>query len=270
MAFQLWLADVLRGAGLTVREVPGWKTRGVEDFAPKGLIVHETQGSWTSSDAGEINVMVNGRAGLSGPIGHLYLSSTGHWHVVTAGFAHHVRVGWGGIFSGLGNHGLLGIEAQHGAGQPWTPPQYDSYVRGVAAILRHTGWKVAGHKEHQPGDKSDPGFDMSIFRADVAAAQMGDDMTPEQAEQLHNLHEMIFWNVRPWLESHIHVTATALKAIAERVDIDPAELDAIKAAAEAGAKAGVAATLTPETIAAAIPDDVAEQVVRLLAARLAQ
>jgi hypothetical protein len=182
MARLLWLADVLRAAGLTVYEVPGWRTRGDDSYGPvRGVIIHETRGSATSSDAGEIDVLVNGRVGLSGPIAQLYLSRTGAWHVVASGTCHHVRTGWGGPFNGLGNDALLGVEAQHGEAEDWAmkPVQYWSYVRGVAAILRHTGWPPpVGHKEHQPGDKPDPEFSMPAFRAQVAGATSGgvDDM----------------------------------------------------------------------------------------------
>ncbi len=179
MAFQLWLADVLRGAGLTVHEVAGWRTRSAAEdrdastYRPRGVIIHETRGSATSSDAGEIGVLVNGRVGLSGPIAQLYLGRNGHWHVVAAGMCHHVKTGWGGPFKGLGNSRLLGIEPAHSVAEDWArkPIQYESYVRGVAAILRHTGWPApVGHKEHQPGDKPDPEFNMDRFRLDVVRA----------------------------------------------------------------------------------------------------
>lgn len=190
MPGQLWLADVLRAAGLTVVEVDGWRSRSeggtaaereasAERFAPVGVVVHETRGSASSTDAAEINVLVNGRVGLSGPIAQLYLSRTGVWHVVAAGLCHHVRTGWGGPFAGLGNSRLLGVEAQHAESESWAdkPVQYASYVRGVAAIVRHAGWPPpVGHREHQPGDKPDPEFDMSRFRADVAAVTRGASM----------------------------------------------------------------------------------------------
>jgi|GEM_PF-1807672 hypothetical protein len=173
----LWLPTVLRAAGLTVHEVAGWKTRGADSFGPvRGITCHHTAGSRTSSDAGEIGVLVNGRPGLSGPIAQLYLSRTGDWHVVASGHCNHNLVGWAGPNEGYGNDSLLGVEAQHADGEPWTDRQYDSYVRGVAALVRHeaSGWdvtvaRVAGHKEHQPGAKSDPSFDMTAFRTRVRA-----------------------------------------------------------------------------------------------------
>ena len=183
----LWLPDVLRDAGLTVHEVAGWRTRGSDSWGPiRGITIHETRGSRTSTDAGEISVLVNGRPGLSGPIAQLYLSRTGAWHVVASGRANHNKVGWAGPNKGYGNSNLLGIEAQHAAGEPWTDRQYDSYVRGVAALVRRLGIpvsRVAGHKEHQPGEKSDPSIDMDKFRARVAALLDGeDDDMPTPAE----------------------------------------------------------------------------------------
>lgn len=174
----LWLPQVLRAAGLTVHEVPGWKTRGRDSWGPvRGITCHHTAGSRTSSDAGELNVLINGRVGLAGPIAQLYLSRSGDWHVVASGHCNHNLVGWDGPNEGYGNDALLGIEAQHSGGsEPWTERQYDSYVRGVAALVRHKadGWnvsvsRVAGHKEHQPGAKNDPSFDMGNFRTRVLA-----------------------------------------------------------------------------------------------------
>jgi|GEM_PF-2438721 hypothetical protein len=191
----LWLPDVLRSAGLTVHEVGGWRDRGSSSFDPHGIICHETRGSRTSTDAGEISVLLNGSPTAPPPIAQLYLSRTGHWHVIASGRCNHVRVGWAGPFKGVGNSGLLGIEAQHALGEPWTDRQYNSYVRGVAAIRRRTGWGVAGHKEHQPGGyghssvKTDPSFDMNRFRRDVEALLSGEEnimpaLSDAQQEQL--------------------------------------------------------------------------------------
>ena len=183
----LWLPVVLRAAGLTVHEVDGWRTRGSANWGPiVGLTCHHTAGARNSSDAGEIGVLVNGRPGLPGPIAQLYLSRTGHWHVVASGRANHNKVGWAGPNEGYGNSNLIGVEAQHSGGdEPWTETQYRSYVRGVAAIARQAGFgpnRVGGHKEHQPGEKSDPTFSMTRFRIDVAT-NLEDDVTQAELEQ---------------------------------------------------------------------------------------
>jgi hypothetical protein len=180
----LWLPAVLRAAGLDVHEVSGWKTRGSDSWGPvRGITCHHTAGSRTSTDEGEIRTLLNGSSSAPPPIAQLYLSRTGHWHVVASGTCFHNKLGWGGPNEGYGNDALLGIEAQHSGGdEPWTATQYDSYVRGVAALVKHKapGWdvtvaRVAGHKEHQPGAKTDPSFSMPTFRSRVAAAIEGDD-----------------------------------------------------------------------------------------------
>lgn len=176
----LWLPEVLRKAGLTVHEQSGWKTRGSEEFTPFGIICHETRGSLTSTDAGEIGVLLNGSATAPPPIAQLYLSRSGEWWVIASGRCNHVLTGWSGPFKGYGNRSLIGIEAQHSKDEPWTDRQYRSYVAGVAAIRKHTGWGIAGHKEHQPGGypghtsiKTDPGFDMGRFRQAVSEYREG-------------------------------------------------------------------------------------------------
>lgn len=188
MAFQTWLPAALRAAGLAVVEEPGWAARSAAEdpdastFRPAGLVAHHTGGGPTSTVAGEVRTLVDGRPGLSGPIAQLFLSRAGVWHVVAAGLCHHVKVGWGGLLAGRGNSTLVGVEAQHSGGtEPWTTVQYRSYVAGVAAVCARMGWdpasRVVGHREHQPGDKPDPTFDLHRFRRDVTAAMSdGGDM----------------------------------------------------------------------------------------------
>jgi hypothetical protein len=207
MARLMWLAQVLRDAGLTVHEVGGWKTRGKSLGPIQGITCHATAGSRTSTDSGELNTILHGSETAPPPIAQLYLSRTGDWHVVASGKCIHNRVGWAGPNKGLGNSSLLGIEAQHdNREEPWTERQYESYVRGVAALARRLDvpiHRIAGHKEHQPGPprpgrkstKTDPTFDMEKFRGDVrkvlGGAKIGEDvedMTPEQAKQLRDSH----------------------------------------------------------------------------------
>lgn len=189
-----WLPGVLRAAGLTVHTASGWAERGSSSWGPiEGITIHETRGSRTSTDAGEIGVLINGSSTAPPPIAQLYLSRSGDWWVVASGRCNHNLTGWAGPNKGLGNSRLLGIEAQHAAGEPWTARQYDSYVRGVAALVRHLRIpvsRVAGHKEHQPypppkgqtSTKSDPEFDMAKFRRDVAAALTREDDSMDRAE----------------------------------------------------------------------------------------
>lgn len=187
----LWLPQVLRAAGLTVHEVDGWQTRGSETFDPAGLICHATASSRTATDAAEIRVLLTGSATAPAPIAQLYLGRQGHWWVVASGRCNHALTGWAGPLAGLGNSRLIGIEASNdNRGEPWPQVQYESYARGVAAILRHLHWttaRVAGHKEHQPpapgrtSIKTDPTFDMGRFRARVQ--QYLDGQVQEEEEE---------------------------------------------------------------------------------------
>lgn len=179
----LWLVDVLRAAGLPVYEVAGWRDRGGSTFEPRGIVCHATAGSATSTDAGEIHVLLTGSNSAPPPIAQLYLSRTGAWHVVASGRCNHALTGQPGTpLAGVGNSGLIGVEAQNdNRGQPWPAAQVASYRRGVAAICAKMGWpvtRVVAHREHQPSGKTDPhGIDMRAFRAAVADLMNGDNMT---------------------------------------------------------------------------------------------
>ena len=173
------LASILRDAGLRVVEESDWKKRGSDTFGPlRGFTIHETRGNINSTVEGEINVLINGRPGLSGPISQLFLSRIGVWYVIASGTCHHNKVGWAGPNIGLGNDNLLGIEAQHALNEQWTNVQYESYVAGTAALCEAYGIsvnRIGGHKEHQPGDKTDPSFNMDTFRQRVAVAMREED-----------------------------------------------------------------------------------------------
>jgi hypothetical protein len=71
----------------------------------------------------------------------------------------------------------------------------------------------------------------------------------------------VWWGVHVGLTKFIVETRATLAAIAAKVDLEPAELEQIKAAAEAGAHSGVLGSLD-ELVAAfvsALPDDVASR-----------
>lgn len=240
----LWLADVLRTAGLDVIEVDGWKTRGSDSYGPlRGLVCHETRGSASSTDTGEIRVLIDGRVGLSGPIAQLYLSRNGVWYVVASGTCHHVKIGWGGIHQGYGNDSLIGVEAAHAESEDWVkkPAQYDSYVRGVEAICEYMGWAssaVVGHKEHQPGDKPDPEFNMNLFRADLE--NLEDDMPT--AKEIADA----VWTYNAGSRANPVTTVTRLNQAAANVADLGSRLDLILAAALDDGDVSV--VLTPEMV----------------------
>lgn len=177
MAFALiWLPGTLRAAGLSVVEESGWQDRGHADMLHvQGVICHHTAGPLTG-DSPSLPVVVNGRVGLAGPLAQLFLSRSGVFHVVAAGLSYHAGIGeWHGVTAG--NSHFIGIEAENTGlanDLPWPSPQMNAYARGCAAILKRIGAPVimcAGHKEYAlpHGRKSDPSFDMALFRQTVAS-----------------------------------------------------------------------------------------------------
>lgn len=174
MADLLWMPDVLRTAGLPVREVPGWQTRGHGAMGELlGVLCHHTAGPAAGNYPSE-RVVVDGRPGLEGPLCNLGLARDGTWIIVSNGQGWHAGTGrapW--CPTDQGNAHMIGVEAEStGLVDDWTPAQRESYPRGTAALLRHLGLgpdRAIGHKEWAPTRKIDPAFwDMTSFRADVA------------------------------------------------------------------------------------------------------
>jgi N-acetyl-anhydromuramyl-L-alanine amidase AmpD len=180
MPFALkWLPRVLFDAGLKVAEVDGWEDRGRSEMGQvKGVICHHTAGN-RNGNMPSLNVIINGREGLPGPLSQLGLGRDGTYYVVAAGRCNHAGPGnWQGFTSG--NMNFIGIEAEN-TGLPedaWPQVQYQAYTHGVAAILKKIGANAimcAGHKEYAlpQGRKTDPTFDMDDFRIKVSAIMAG-------------------------------------------------------------------------------------------------
>ncbi|MFE7954366.1 N-acetylmuramoyl-L-alanine amidase [Streptomyces sp. NPDC057413] len=186
----------LRAEGLHVVEHPGWRThnrgnRG-DGWGPvHGVMIHHTGG--TAPSDGEI--VWSGRSDLPGPCAHAYLAKDGTITVTGNGRANHAGGGDGNVLQAVidesystrppaphkhdgsagavdGNARFYGLECSDlGKGAPWPAAQFDAAVRWAAAILRAHGWtekSAIGHKEWSDW-KPDPTFDMTAFRAAVAA-----------------------------------------------------------------------------------------------------
>jgi hypothetical protein len=248
-----WLADVLRSNGLTVVEHAGWQTRTVGGtWTPQFGIVHATAAPSSQSDTDQIRIVRDGRSDLDGPIANACVDRAGRWHVLAAGRCNTTIAGTAGPYEGKGNTYALGVEACHNnlAGTAWPDAQYDAYVRGWAAIARRLGWtteRLRGHKEHTPGHKTDPTFDMGLFRRRVAAVLAGEDndvgtLEGVQAAQLKDSHFVLTSVPTPAgdrVPAHVALgtVLAVLEKIAGKVDIDDAELVEIRDAARAGAAA---------------------------------
>jgi hypothetical protein len=173
----------LLDAGLKVSEIQGWPNRGRAEMGTvRGVICHHTVGP-RSGNMPSLNVLINGRTGLPGPLSQLGLGRDGTYYVIAAGRCNHAG---GGSFRGItaGNSSFIGIEAENigTSAEPWPAVQLDAYKRGVAAILAHLrqneAWCI-GHKEWAPNRKSDPhSIDMDAFRSDVSQLIGNPDRKP--------------------------------------------------------------------------------------------
>lgn len=159
----LWLADVLRGAGLEVVETAGWQARG-RDFAtdPLGIMAHHTASPTASTLATNLHVVTNGNSVAPGPIAQAMLWRDGVWYIIAAGRANHAGKGSLPWLPGVdtGNQYLMSVEAvNNGVGELWAPAMVASYEVGTAAILRRLGLGAecaTTHAEYAPSRKIDP------------------------------------------------------------------------------------------------------------------
>jgi hypothetical protein len=158
-------AKILRGAGLTFTEEPGWQTSGHGgELAPVGGVWHHTGGLNAQG------TVVNGRAGLAGPLANLYLRRDGSFHIVTAGVAWHAGPGsgiaFGHVHAGVevkgyaidlglvddyasGNHQLVGIEVEAlGNHSVYPAIQVRSLVTVSAALARELDWTEGDPAAH--------------------------------------------------------------------------------------------------------------------------
>lgn len=185
MPLQHWIPEVLRAAGLTVREHPGWRDRDRPGaaFRPRGVMWHHD----ASKPGDSPNVpAIMARDGADGA--QLWVDRYGTWTVIAAGLMWHAGrgAGRGRIRGGQGNVDAIGIETDHTIGEPWPAKQHLSLRRGTAALLRHLGadpaTSLVGHKEYAPGRKPDPdGLDMEIERRIVAALMASDNLEDDMA-----------------------------------------------------------------------------------------
>ncbi len=187
MPYQTGLPEALRRRGLRVELVPGWERRGGSGFRPRGAVCHWTAGARTG-DRPSLNVVVNGRDDLPGPLANVFLTRSGVAIVVAAGTANHAgRGGWRGL---EGNSSVFGTEAENSGNGEWTAAQRDAYPRINAAFCDLGGFgpeMVCGHNEWTPRKVDIHDYTMPVMRAQVAAVLRGaapqgedEDMTPAQ------------------------------------------------------------------------------------------
>lgn len=145
--YDIGIADRLRAYGLKVVEIAGWKTRGSSTFHPRGSVDHHTAGGFYGN-APSLNICINGRSDLPGPLCHVLIGRDNTCYVIAAGRANHAGTG---SYAGVaGNSNVYGVEHENtGTGsEPWREDQRHTAARVHAALLN---WKrngfVCQHKE---------------------------------------------------------------------------------------------------------------------------
>lgn len=210
----IWLTDlatVLRGAGLRVNELDGWRTRANSTGALRanlGIAVHHTASGtgWTGErEARFCALEASGR-----PIYNVLLDRTGLFWVLAAGSTN--SEGRGGPWTSSrgtvpvdgGNSRLLSLAiANNGVGEPYPRAVTDALVTACAALSRRYAYNpsrdIVSHWARSNGQdpgwtnrKIDPAgpspwtipgdqwqrWDMQRFRGAVAAAMTGTTPTP--------------------------------------------------------------------------------------------
>jgi hypothetical protein len=185
MVFSLtWLPEILEAAGLKVAETENWRTRGRAEMGTvRGVMCHHTATKGhLDKNMPTLDLLIHGRPDLNGPLAQLGLGRDGTFYVVAAGRANHAGAGrWEGITTG--NSSFIGIEGENSGSDPWPDVQMDAYRRGVAAILKKIGAAAnmcCGHGEYAlpAGRKTDPNFDMAVFRRAVSDLLVGKSPPP--------------------------------------------------------------------------------------------
>lgn len=193
------LAAQLRKYGLTVVEVDGAANRGYagQDMQELlGVLWHHTatpRSNYLLSDAPTLNMCINGRSDLPGPLCQLVLGRSGTVYFIAAGVGNHAGTGGGfGVPRDMGNHHLVGIEMESSGIAPWD--WTDDQLRvapylgaALALILWPEGDHVQlAHAEYSDGGKIDPAGwpgGMDGFRASINAkiAELEKGTTPAPA-----------------------------------------------------------------------------------------
>lgn len=169
----------LCGMGLNVVEIDGWKTRNRNTkgrFGPvHGVMLHHTASRGTQAT---LDMIVNGRSDLAGPLAHAMISKDGTVYLTGWGRTNHAGTGDADVLKSVlnetalpakkktgcdGNVHFYGFECVNlGDGyDPWPAAQVRAMILASAALVRAHGWgrsgntSVIGHSEWQKG-KIDP------------------------------------------------------------------------------------------------------------------
>lgn len=173
----------VKASGLKVVWVAGWKSRGRATMGTiQTITLHHTATPRSFKRGTEyptLNVIKNGRPGLSGPLAQLGLGRTGVVYVFAAGRANHAGVSRA---TSMTNSHAIGIEAE-GAMEAWPTAQYQAYLRLVRALIDEFDLGTSRALRHAetcspPGRKTDASFSGPAFRKALGTIKSGSTPAP--------------------------------------------------------------------------------------------
>jgi len=207
------IANRLRSAGLEVREVVDWQSRGDPYFSPLGHVVHHTAGAPESAGykTPSLAICINGRSDLPGPLCNWYLGFDNVCYVVASGRANHAGRPDGGNCRGMtGNTTAWGVECEHPGTFPLAANRVEILARGVAAVIKGTCEQnqVVSHSEWAPSRKIDiaTNFDNNAFRTQVGTFLAG--KTPGKDGNPMEELPAWFW---PWINWYVNTSRDPAK-----------------------------------------------------------
>ena len=216
MPYQTWIADNCRRFGLTVEEYSGWTTRGNPSFNPGGVLAHWTAGPCRATGRPSLNVVVNGRSGLPGPLCNVYHDRNGICVIVAAGRANHA--GDGGYRGLAGNSSVLGVESEQCNAGDRTQAQWDTYPVLLAALAagigRDASW-VARHCDWTTRKIDINDWPLPDLQAQTATA-LATGGGPQPEDEVIDMRGFLvdvggtIWYVAPDFQSRVGCTSQAM------------------------------------------------------------
>lgn len=191
--------------GIPVEEVSGWEDRGHDGLDPHGFVRHHTAGSQSGGRYASLRVVTFGRSDLRNALCNVYVPRGPGAEVwlVAAGLAWHA--GRGDWLDLEGNDDVLGGEYENdGRGEPWHPDALRAQLAIEVECAREFAFPArfgCEHYEWTPRKIDRARIHGQGWRDDVAVALAGhgrpafteeeDDMTPEQARKLDQVHAAV-------------------------------------------------------------------------------
>ncbi len=192
------IAAHLDRAGVKIRYISGWKSRGRDwTRTPAGITDHHDASSRKSGEWGNLGAITYGRRSptvVSGPLSQFQvarcLDGIPKVAIVAAGRANHAGTGgpYGRVPQNAGNSWLYGAEkANNGVSEPYTPAAMYAAKALYWAVLQETSSPglLLQHKEWAPRRKVDSRYSGAWMRREVAAFQpSGRDRQPSGGDAL--------------------------------------------------------------------------------------